>query len=362
MASRNPERTARKGRGALDNPGVRYDACHHEAVDDGWGSLDEPPPPLTTTLGIDQARSMIAWNRSPDVPFDRSVNPYRGCEHGCIYCFARPDHARIGLSPGQDFESRLLRKANAAERLEEELRRPNYQAAPLALGANTDPYQPVERDARVTRAILEVLADYRHPVTIVTKGALVERDLDLLTELARFDAVSVMVSLTSLDRGLKRRLEPRAAAPERRLQTIRRLTEAGIPCGTLVAPVIPALTDHELEHLVAAAAAAGARSAGYVLLRLPREVQDLFTDWLHQHYPDRAERVLARLRDCHGGSCYDAAFGQRMTGAGEWARLLDQRFSLACRRAGIDPQRRLRPSSAAFRWPARPGDQGDLFT
>lgn len=361
MVDSNTRRTARKGRGALDNPDIRFEAWRREAADDGWGNLDEPVADLQTTLAPDQARRVIAWNQSPDVPFDRSINPYRGCEHGCIYCFARPDHARIGLSPGQDFESQLFYKANAAERLERELRRSQYRPAAMALGANTDPYQPAERDARITRSILAVLADYRHPVTIVTKGSLIERDLDLLGELARYDAVSVMVSVTSLDRHLKRHLEPRAAAPQRRLQTIERLTAAGIPCGTLIAPVIPALTDHEVEQLIAAAAEAGARTAGYVLLRLPREVQGLFADWLQHHYPDRAQRVMDRLAEFHDGVRYDAAFGQRMTGSGEWAELLAQRFRIACRRAGIDHRRRLTPSSAAFRRPPRSGDQGNLF-
>jgi len=361
MEWRRLARTARKGRGALDNPDVRFEAWSREAVDDGWGNLDEPPPPLTTTVELDHPRRMLSWNRSPDVPFDRSVNPYRGCEHGCIYCFARPSHARYGLSPGQDFEARLFRKVDAAQRLEEELRAPSYVPAPIALGANTDPYQPIEREYGVTRSLLTVLAEYRHPVTIITKGALIERDLDLLQELARFDAVSVMVSLTSLDRRLKRSLEPRAASPQRRLATLQRLTAAGIPCGTLIAPVIPALTDHELEPLVAAAANAGASSAGYVLLRLPHEVRDLFRDWLHLHYPDRAERVLARLRDCHGGAGNQAAFGQRMAGTGPWAALLAQRFRVACRRAGIDHRRRIPLNTSHFHRPPRQGDQQALF-
>lgn len=361
MSEDPPQRTARKGRGALNDPDVRFEAWTRVAIDDGWGSLDEPPPPLTTTVGIDRPRRVIAWNQSPDLPFDRSLNPYRGCEHGCIYCYARPDHARIGLSPGQDFESRLLYKADAASRLEEELRRPGYEPASINLGANTDPYQPIERDYRVTRSLLAVLAEFRHPVTIVTKGALIERDVDLLQELARYDAVAVMVSLTSLDRGLKRRLEPRAAAPRRRLQVIERLSAAGIPCGTLIAPVIPALTDHELEQLVSAAGDAGARSAGYVLLRLPREVRPLFEDWLHHHYPDRAERVLSRLRACHAGAAYDPQFGRRMQGTGPWAALLAQRFRQACHRAGIAPARRITPSSAHFQAPPRAGDQGELF-
>lgn len=361
MSINNPMRTARKGRGAVGNPDVRFEEHQRQAVDDGWGSLDEALPPLRTQVRIDHARRMIAWNQSPDVPFDRSLNPYRGCEHGCVYCFARPDHARIGLSPGQDFESRLLRKADAAARFEAEIRHPRYAPATITLGANTDPYQPIERDYRVTRSLLSVLAEYRHPVMIITKGALIERDLDLLQELARFDAVSVLVSLTSMDRQLKRRLEPRAAAPERRLQVIERLTDAGIPCGTLIAPVIPALTDHEMEDLIDAAAGAGACTAGYILLRLPREVHQLFLDWLHLHYPQRAGRVEARLRDCHEGAIYDPTFGRRMRGRGPWARLLHQRFRRACRHAGIDADQRITPVAKHFRRPNRAGDQPDLF-
>jgi DNA repair photolyase len=356
-----PIRTQRKGRGALSAPTGRFEARTIEAVDDGWGNLDEALPALNTTLEADRARSVIARNRSPDVPFDRSINPYRGCEHGCVYCFARPTHAYAGLSPGQDFEARLFYKADAARHLEAELRAPGYEPAPLTLGANTDPYQPVERQQRVTRDILEVLTAWRHPVSIVTKGALVERDLDLLTTLAEDNAVSVMVSLTSLDAGLKRSLEPRAAAPHRRLRTIERLRAAGIPVGTLVAPVIPALTEHEFEHLLHAAADAGAQTASYVLLRLPHEVEDLFIEWLRHAYPERAERVLAHLRAAHGGAHYDARFGHRMRGSGAYADLLAQRFAVACRKAGLACERRLALSTAAFQPPPRRGDQFALL-
>ncbi|MFW5969312.1 MAG: PA0069 family radical SAM protein [Halofilum sp. (in: g-proteobacteria)] len=356
-----PKRTWHKGRGALSAPAGRFESVFTEALDDGWGNLEEPVPAPETTIGVDRARRVIAWNESPDVPFDRSINPWRGCEHGCIYCFARPSHAWYGLSPGQDFETRLFYKQDAARLLEEEIRSPGYEPAPITLGANTDPYQPIERSYRVTRSLLETLTDYRHPVSIVTKGALVERDLDLLQELAAFDAVSVMVSLTSMDAGLKRLLEPRAAAPGRRLRTIERLTDAGIPVGTLIAPVIPALTDHELERLLEAAADAGARSAGYVLLRLPHEVEALFTEWLRAHYPDRADRVLNHLRDAHGGACYEAAFGHRMRGSGPYADLLARRFRIASHRAGIDPSRRIELSTQGFRRLPRPGDQTQLF-
>jgi len=355
------QRTQRKGRGALTNPDVRFEAVARETVDDGWGSLDAPLPPLETHVGVDRARRILAWNDSPDVPFDRSINPYRGCEHGCVYCFARPSHAYYDLSPGQDFETRLLRKANVGERLEAELRRSDYHPAPITLGANTDPYQPIEKRYRVTRELLETLAAYRHPVSIVTKGTLVERDLDLLQELARFDAVSVMVSVTSLRRSLKRTLEPRAAAPQRRLQIIETLSAAGVPTGCLLAPIIPAITDDEIESILNAVAHAGARTAGYVLLRLPREVRGLFTEWLETHFPDRAERVLNHLREAHGGPCYDAAFGHRLRGAGAYADMLAQRFAQAARRAGIDPDRRIELSSESFRVPPRAGDQLGLL-
>jgi len=355
------ERTRRKGRGALTNPHVRFESLQREAVDDGWGSLEAPLPPLRTEVGIDTARRVLAWNDSPDVPFDRSINPYRGCEHGCIYCFARPSHAYYGLSPGQDFESRLLRKVDAAKRLEEELRAPGYRPAPITLGANTDPYQPIEKRYRVTREILEVLAEHRHPVSIVTKGTLIERDLGLLSDMARWNGAAVMVSVTSLDASIKRTLEPRAASPARRLQVIERLVGAGVPVGTLVAPVIPAITDHEIERILAATANAGAESAGYVLLRLPREVQPLFVEWLDSHYPDRREHVLSLLRQSHHGSCYDAAFSHRQRGDGAYADMIARRFAVACRKAGIDPARRITLSSDQFHPPSRVGDQLGLF-
>jgi len=356
-----PHRTRRKGRGALSNPPVRFESREREAIDDGWGSLEEPLPRLQTTVGIDRARNVIARNRSPDVPFDRSINPYRGCEHGCIYCFARPTHAYLGLSPGQDFESQLLRKVDAGARLRAELDRAGYEPAPITLGANTDPYQPIERDYRVTREILEVLAEYRHPVSIITKGTGIERDLDLLQEMTAWQGVSVMVSLTSLDPSIKRSLEPRAAGPRRRLELIRRLSAAGVPVGTLIAPVVPAVTDHELESLIEAAAQAGAVSAGYVLLRLPHEVQGLFTEWLQAHFPDRADHVLSLLRQAHGGQAYDSTFGRRMKGSGAWAQLLSDRFRVACRRAGLSGRSTVQLSTASFRRPPRTGDQGDLF-
>jgi DNA repair photolyase len=325
----------RKGRGAATNRSGRFDELDRESFDDGWGSLDEPAPTLETVLAEDASRSALSYNDSPDIPFDRSVNPYRGCEHGCIYCYARPSHAWLGLSPGLDFETRLFHKPRTAEWLRAELRRPGYRPAPIALGANTDVYQPVERRLRITRAVLELLADTGHPLRIVTKSALVERDLDLLAVLAEQHLVTVHLSITSLDRRLTRRMEPRAAAPERRLKTISRLHEAGVPVGVLVAPVIPALTDAELENILEAARGAGAGSARYVTLRLPREVAGLFTEWLEHHFPLRASHVLARVRDLHGGRAYDGRFGRRMRGEGPFAELLRQRFAIACRRLGF---------------------------
>lgn len=321
-----------KGRGAGSNPDNRFEQHSRERIDDGWGSLAQTEEAPRTTLEVDTSRRVISYNQSPDVPFDRSINPYRGCEHGCVYCFARPTHAWLGLSPGLDFETRLYHKPDAPEQLRRELGRRGYTPAPIALGINTDAYQPVERRLGLTRRILEVLAESRHPLTIVTKSALIERDLDLLAPLAADNLCQVAVSLTTLDSQLSRRLEPRAAAPHRRLQTIARLSAAGVPVSVLVAPLIPILTDAELEALLEAAHAAGARDAGYVLLRLPHEVKDLFSDWLQMHEPLKAQHVLNRIRDCRGGRDYDAAFGARMRGTGIFADLLAQRFRKAYRR------------------------------
>ena len=351
--------TPHKGRGATGNPDNRFEACSYEAIDDGWGSLDEPPAPLRTILQKDTARSLINYNDSPDVGFDRSINPYRGCEHGCVYCFARPTHAYLGLSPGLDFESRLFYKADAVELLRRELARPRYRCAPLALGINTDAYQPLERRLGVTRRILEVLTECRHPLTIVTKSALIERDLDLLTELAQQDLVQVLFSITTLKREIARTLEPRAAAPERRLQALRRLSEAGVPTGVMVAPLIPVLTDAELEAILGQARAAGAREAGYVLVRLPHEVKELFKDWLTTHTPLKAEHVMQRIRDCRGGREYDARFGTRMRGEGVFADLLRQRFRKAYRDLGFEGLPPLNSESFRAPGPARP--QMELF-
>ncbi len=348
-----------KGRAAPGNAEGRFSAWQRDTFDDGWGSADETAPPLRTTVSIDTARSVITYNKSPDVPFDRSINPYRGCEHGCIYCFARPTHSYLGLSPGLDFESRLFYKPDAPERLSEELRAPGYRAQPVALGINTDAYQPIERKYGLTRHLLEVLAEHRHPVSIVTKSALIERDLDILEPMARDGLVTVAISITTLDRDLARRMEPRAAAPQRRLETVRALHAAGVPVGVLVAPIIPVLTDPELEGVLDAARTAGARCAGYVMLRLPHEVRDLFTTWLHHHLPLKAGHVLNRVREVRGGQLNDPNFGTRMTGQGEYARLIARRFALAHQRLQFDTWPELR--TERFLVPARSGDQLGLF-
>jgi len=329
-------RLGRKGRGAQTNATSRYEPHTREAVDDGWGSLDEELPPLRTTVQVDATRTIIATNDSPDIGFDRSINPYRGCEHGCIYCYARPTHAYLGLSPGQDFETRLFAKPNAAALLRAELGRPGYRCQPMALGTNTDPYQPIEREMRITRQVLEVLAEASHPLTIVTKSALVLRDLDILAPLARKNMARVYVSVTTLDRELARVMEPRAATPPRRVETIRALASAGVPVGVMVAPVIPGLTDHEIEGILEACAKAGAEGAGYVLLRVPLEIKGLFEEWLRAHRPERAERVFALLRSCHEGKAYRAEWGKRQKGTGPFAEIIARRFKLAKGRFGLD--------------------------
>ncbi len=328
-------RKARKGRGAVSNPNNRYDSRRREDFDDGWGTLDEPLPPLRTTVSVDAARTIINYNQSPDIPFDRSVNPYRGCEHGCIYCYARPSHAFLGLSPGLDFESRLFQKANAAELLTVELAKPAYRCRPIALGVNTDAWQPIERHLKVTRGILGVLDRCRHPVYTLSKSSLIERDADLLLRLAERNLASVAISVTTLDHGLARRLEPRACAPARRIETIRRLAESGIAIGVLVAPIIPALTDAELESILTSAREAGARWASYVMLRLPLEVGDLFQAWLEEHAPHKAAHVMSIIREMRGGRDNDSRFGRRMRGSGPYADLIERRFQLACKRYGL---------------------------
>jgi DNA repair photolyase len=327
-------RHVHKGRGATLSPSSRYADTTCEQVDDGWGSLEEPMQAPATALGIDTSRTVIAYNDSPDVGFDRSINPYRGCEHGCAYCFARPTHAWLGLSPGLDFETRLFYKPDAPAQLKRELAARNYRCAPVAVGINTDAYQPCERKLGLTRAILEVLVAAQHPFSIVTKSALIGRDIDLVALAAARRQATVCVSITTLDSALARRLEPRATAPARRLDTIRTLTDAGIPVTVLVAPLIPVLTDAELETLLEQARACGAQAAGYILLRLPHELKAMFRDWLHTHVPLKAEHVMNRLRDCRGGRDYDARFGARMRGTGLYADLLRKRFRLAQARLG----------------------------
>ncbi len=324
----------RKGRGAAISPDGRFDAWQREAADDGWWNEEEDAP--TTELIVDTAKSVITYNSSPDIPYDRSINPYRGCEHGCAYCFARPSHAYLGLSPGLDFETKIAYKADAAASLRRELAKPGYVCRPVALGINTDAWQPVERRLRVTRGILEVLAQTRHPVTIVTKSALILRDLDLLTELARGRRAHVAISITTLDAGLARTMEPRAPSPQRRLSVIAALVAAGIPTAVMVAPLIPALADHEMESILEAARAAGASSAGYILLRLPHEVKPLFRAWLDSHRPGQAEHVYSLMRQLHGGREYDSAFGNRQRGSGPLAEVIAQRFRVAVRRLGLD--------------------------
>jgi DNA repair photolyase len=324
-----------KGRGAASNPAVRFDALTREQSHDGWYE-DEIVEHISETVLPDRARSVITTNDSPDVGFEQSINPYRGCSHGCVYCFARPTHAYLGLSPGLDFETKLFYKADAVKLLEAELSKPKYRCKPIALGINTDGYQPLEKRLEITRGILTVLARCRHPVSIVTKSALVVRDIDLLAELARDRLVSVMLSITSLTNDIKRTLEPRTASPQARLRVIQQLAGAGIPVGVLVAPVIPAITDHEMEDILAAAATAGATCAGYVLLRLPLEVKVLFREWLSEHYPDRAKHVMSLINQTRGGKDYDARFGQRMSGTGPYADLLRTRFELARRKCGFE--------------------------
>jgi DNA repair photolyase len=328
----------RKGRGAVSNPAVRFESTAREAFDDGWGTLGDLSdlPPLPTTLLRDSARSAMAWNSSPDIGFDRSINPYRGCEHGCIYCYARPTHAYLGHSPGLDFETKLYFKPDLPALLERELRRPGYVPRPVALGANTDPYQPVERTLALTRGVLEVLERFGHPVTIVTKSAGVLRDLDILQRMAARNLVHVCLSVTTLDPALARRMEPRAAAPARRLAAIGALAAAGIPTAVLTAPMIPGLNDAEMERILSECARSGATRAGYVLLRLPLEIAGLFEDWLRTHLPDRAARVLALVRQTRGGALNSSRFGERQRGTGAYADLLADRFRLAVERLGLN--------------------------
>jgi len=348
-----PSETLHKGRGALSNPEGRFETRRRENFHDGWEQPEEDAlPPLETTVTAEPARSIISRNQSPDIPFAQSINPYRGCEHGCIYCFARPSHAYLNLSPGLDFETKLFYKQHAAELLEKELRKPDYRCQPITLGANTDPYQPIERKLKVTRSLLEVLQRFRHPVSIVTKSTLVTRDLDILADMAKQELATVMVSVTTLDDALKRTLEPRAPSARSRLRTVHALALAGVPVGVLTAPIIPMVNDADMENILEQAAAAGAYGAGYVLLRLPYELKGIFREWLDSHLPERAEHVMSLIRQARGGKEYAAEFGTRMRGTGEYAELIAQRFRLACKRLGLLPARRMRLSSAHFQVPS----------
>jgi len=323
-------------RGALSQMQGRFETEARDPFDDGWAREDEPLEPLQTTVTVERARSIISRNDSPDIPFDQSINPYRGCEHGCVWCYARPSHAYLELSPGLDFETKLFAKTNAAELLRNELAKPGYAVSPISLGANTDCYQPIERKHRITRQIVEVLSECHHPLTIVTKSALVERDLDLLAPMATRNLVKVFVSIDTLDPALARKMEPRAASPKRRLDTLRALSTAGVPCGVMVAPLIPALNDMTLEHVLEHAAQAGAQEAAYVILRLPNELKVLFKEWLAAHYPERAGHVISIVRQMRGGKDNDPRFGERMRGTGNFAELIAKRFAIACKRFGLD--------------------------
>ena len=333
--NRNQQIKANKGRAAISNRTGRFETLNHEPFDDGWGTLDGPAETISTTLTVDTAKTVINYNQSPDISFDRSINPYRGCEHGCVYCYARPTHTWLGLSAGLDFESRLFYKPDIAECLQTELSHPKYQCQAIALGVNTDAYQPVERKLGLTRQTLEILAETQHPVVMISKSSLIERDLDILTELARSNLVHVSISITTLDRKIARRLEPRAAAPQRRLKTLAKLSEAGIPTSAMIAPLIPLLNDSELETIMRQAKQAGARSAAYVLLRLPHETRELFKEWLLIHAPLKAEHVMSLIRDTRAGKENDANFGRRMRGTGEYASVLEQRFNLSYRKLGF---------------------------
>ncbi len=349
----------RKGRGATLNPEGRFESVTREPYDDGWDQADEQTVPPRTVVTVERAKSIVTRNDSPDIPFTQSINPYRGCEHGCIYCYARPSHAYLNLSPGIDFETRIFAKVNAADLLRAELAKPGYRCDSISLGTNTDPYQPIEREYRITRSILEVLAEHDHPVAIVTKSATVERDIDLLAPMAQKNLARVFLSISTLDHEISRPMEPRTSAPKRRLEAIRRLTAAGIPTGVIVAPVVPFLTDHDIENVLEAAVEAGATSAGYVLLRLPFEVKDLFKAWLRAYFPLKAAHVMSRMREMREGRENDPEFGSRMRGSGLFATLLAKRFQVACGQLGLN-QGRDALDTSLFRRPVT-SPQLDLF-
>ena len=349
----------RRGRGAVSNASGRYEPIARIAFDDGWRSIEELPP-FQTTVTEDTTRKIITRNDSPDISFDRSINPYRGCEHGCVYCFARPTHAYLGLSPGLDFESKLFAKPDAPALLERELAAKNYEPRTIAIGTNTDPYQPIERQYEIMRRILEVLERAGHPVGIVTKSSLVLRDLDILTRMAERNLVKVALSVTTLDAKVARTMEPRAATPSRRLETLRQLSRAGIPTTVMVAPIIPAVTDHEIERILDAASVAGVKEAGYVMLRLPLEVRDLFKEWLTVNYPDRVNHVFKLIRDMRGGKDYDSTWGKRMKGAGPYAWMIGRRFEIACEQLGMNVARSAL-TTEHFQRPAKGAEQLNLF-
>jgi DNA repair photolyase len=353
------EPARRRARGAVTNRSGRFEAVAHVRAHDGW-DIPEELPPIRTQLREERPRSVINHVRSPDLPFDRTLNPYRGCEHGCIYCFARPTHAYLGLSAGLDFETQLVLRPEAPQVLAAELRKRSYKVAPIAISTNTDPYQPIERDHQIMRACLKVLRDFNHPVAIVTKGTLIERDLDILAPMAARGLVRVGISVTTLDAGLARVMEPRVPAPKRRLAVIRTLTGAGVPVRVMTSPIVPMLNDHELEALLQAGKDAGADAASWIMLRLPQEVAPLFREWLEAHFPLRAARIMARVREMHGGKDYDAQWGRRMRGQGPYAQMIADRFNRAARRLGLDrPQPDLRCD--LFALPLQTGDQMSLF-
>ena len=349
----------RRGRGSVSNASGRFEPLMRTILDDGWQSIGELPP-FKTDVTVEKPKTIITRNVSPDLEFDRSINPYRGCEHGCIYCYARPTHAYMGLSPGLDFETRLFAKEGAAELLERELSAPGYQPRMIAIGTNTDPYQPIERERQIMRRVLQVLAKARHPVGIVTKSALVLRDLDILAPMAQQGLAKVSLSITTLDSLLARRMEPRASTPAKRLEAVRQLVQAGVPAMVMAAPMIPALNDHEMEQILEKAAAAGATEAGYILLRLPLELRDLFREWLLEHYPGKLRHVLSLVQSTRNGKDYDARFGFRQTGEGTYAELMFKRFHVACQRLGLNSKRRSLRSDLFVR-PVRQGAQLDLF-
>ena len=349
----------RRGRGVTVNPSGRFETARNVEIDDGWGGLDAPAP-LRTHVTLEKPRAIITRNDSPDISFDRSINPYRGCEHGCVYCFARPTHAYMGLSPGLDFEAKLFAKAGAAELLERELSSPSYQCKTIAIGTNTDPYQPIEKQHRIMRAILEALARANHPVGIVTKSHLVTRDIDILAPMARKGLVKVALSITTLDRGRARSMEPRASTPERRLDAIRELSEAGVPTSVMVAPVIPGLNDSEIETILTRAHAMGAREAGYILLRLPHELRDMFSEWLLSRHPDKLRKVLSLIRSTRGGELSDATWGKRMVGEGPYAWMIGRRFETAAAKIGFG-KAKTRLRTDLFSPPRKGAEQLRLF-